>query len=103
MASATVVVKVEARDALLALASMSRSLWEAQWLDLTGVPWEKATGGPHLARLDITLGRSPWDTRVRVSGTALEVACRAVSISQDASTDGWVTLAIPLSEVTLNR
>lgn len=101
MASANVTVKVDAAEAARAMVGLSHVLWESQWLDLTGVPW-KAVRGKHLAGLNVTLGDKPWKSSVRIAGTALEVPCRTVEVTQKAGDIGWVRFEVPMSHVTVS-
>lgn len=57
--------------------------WEDEWLSLTGVPWEKMTGGPRLAALDVTMVPGlPPATRIRIRGTALEIPASRLEVVQ---------------------
>jgi hypothetical protein len=81
--AAAVQIKVDAQEVLAALRAMSRAAWELAWYQATGVPWEKMTGGPRLAALDVTMVPGlPPATRIRIRGTALELPASRLEVVQ---------------------
>lgn len=96
----TVTVKMDPDSLAAALTGIQRRLWEAEWHNLTGIPW----GGvrrKHTAHLDVTLAPKPWDCRVIIAGTAIDIPVASVSVEQPANEVGMLTIRVPMNFVSV--
>ena len=96
MARMTATIKMDAKT-VLTLNGFARDLWEARWLALTGAAWADTVGRPKIAALDVALvAGKPFLTRVRIRGTALEIAASKVEMVTTPDSQTVLRIEVPM-------